>query len=42
MSEIEKTKYCSNCEQHIELSIYILHESMCSINVKNAKYVINQ
>ena len=34
MAEIEKTKYCSNCEAQIPLSKYILHERMCSINVK--------
>ena len=34
MTEEEKTKYCSNCESNIPISKYILHERMCSINVK--------
>ena len=32
--ENEKTKFCDNCLQNIALSKFMLHERMCSINVK--------
>ena len=34
MISSEKKTFCQNCSQYIESSKYILHERMCSINVK--------
>ena len=40
--ENEKKKFCNNCNQNIPLSKFMLHERMCSINLKNVPFVINQ